>query len=221
MSQTASHSRPSVSIVLPTFDRLEYLRPALDSVFAQTWSNWDLVIADDGSGDELRSYLRGLEDRPRVKVVLLPHRGIPAAVRNAALREATGTHVAFLDSDDLWAPRKLELQMALLAARPECRWSYTAFRRVDRLGAPLAEERTRRWHPGRVQTHSRQAGRRSQVEHEKRPHAISVGIAPMIYSSRPGQSSSRAGSPASISPLTSNPKPEWPRDTNCASKRRR
>jgi glycosyltransferase involved in cell wall biosynthesis len=147
MSQTASHPRPSVSIVLPTFNRLEHLRPALDSVFAQTWSNWDLVISDDGSGDELRSYLRGLEGQPRVKIVWLPHRGIPAAVRNAALREATGTHVAFLDSDDLWAPRKLERQISLLAARPECRWSYTAFRRVDRVGALLAEERTRRWHP--------------------------------------------------------------------------
>jgi glycosyltransferase involved in cell wall biosynthesis len=147
MSETASHSQPSVSIVLPTFDRLDYLRPALDSVFAQTWSAWDLIIADDGSGDELCAYLRGLEDRPRVKVVWLPHQGIPAAVRNAALREATGTHVAFLDSDDLWAPRKLELQMALLAARPECGWSYTAFRRVDRAGALLPEERTRRWYP--------------------------------------------------------------------------
>ena len=137
----------SVSVVVPTFNRLEYLRPALDSVFAQTWTAWDLVIADDGSDDELRAYLRGLADRPRVKVLWLPHRGIPAAVRNAALREATGTHVAFLDSDDLWAPRKLELQLGLLRDRPDCQWSYTAFRRVDRLGALLAEEGTLRWHP--------------------------------------------------------------------------
>jgi len=134
-----------VSIVVPTYDRVDYLRPALESVFAQTWSNWDLVIADDGSGDEMRAYLRDLGNRPRVQVVWLPHRGIPAAVRNAALRAAGGSHVAFLDSDDLWAPRKLERQVALLSARPECRWSYTAFRQVDRLGVPLAGERTRRW----------------------------------------------------------------------------
>ena len=82
-----------------------------------------------------------------MKVVWLPHRGIPAAVRNAAIREATGTHVAFLDSDDLWAPRKLERQIALLTARPECSWSYTAFRQVDCQGAPLAEEHTRRFTP--------------------------------------------------------------------------
>ena len=136
-----------MSIVVPTFDRLEYVRPALDSVFAQTFSDWDLIIADDGSGEDLRAYLRDLGSRPRVKVVWLPHRGIPAAVRNAAVREATGTHVAFLDSDNLWAPRKLERQIALLTARPECGWSYTAFRQVDRQGAPLAEERTRRFTP--------------------------------------------------------------------------
>jgi glycosyltransferase involved in cell wall biosynthesis len=138
---------PAVSIVVPTFDRLEYLRPALDSVFAQTFDDWNLIIADDGSGEELRGYLRDLGSRPRVKVVWLPRRGVPAAVRNAALREANGTHVAFLDSDDVWAPRKLERQVALRTARPECAWSYTAFRRVDHRGAPLAGEHARRWHP--------------------------------------------------------------------------
>jgi glycosyltransferase involved in cell wall biosynthesis len=147
ISNAAPHSEKTVSIVVPTFNRLEYLRPALESVFAQTWNAWDLIIADDGSTDDVRAYLRGLKDRPQVKVVWLPHRGIPAVVRNAALREATGTHVAFLDSDDRWAPHKLQVQMTLLGARPECRWSYTAFRQVDRLGTPLAAERTRRWHP--------------------------------------------------------------------------
>jgi glycosyltransferase involved in cell wall biosynthesis len=146
-SETAPAARPWVSIVVPTFDRVEYLRPALDSVFAQTWTDWELIIADDGSGEDLRAYLRDLGSRPRVKVLWLEHRGVPAAVRNAAIREAMGTHVAFLDSDDLWAPRKLERQLALLAARPECGWSYTAFRQVDRRGAPLAEEAMRRFIP--------------------------------------------------------------------------
>src|SRR3954470_20897049 len=106
----------AVSIVVPTFNRLDYLRPALASVFAQTWNDWDLVIADDGSDDDVRAYLHDLEleQRPRVRVLSLPHRGNPAAVRNAALHVATGTYVAFLDSDDLWAPRKLELQLDAL-----------------------------------------------------------------------------------------------------------
>jgi glycosyltransferase involved in cell wall biosynthesis len=142
-----AEGRGSVSIVVPTFNRLDYLRPALDSVFAQTWTDWDLIVADDGSGEELRAYLRQLDDRPRVKVLRLPHSGIPAAVRNAGVREATGAYVAFLDSDDLWAPHKLERQIAAMRARPLCRWSYTAFRRVDRYGNVLAEERQRPWHP--------------------------------------------------------------------------
>jgi glycosyltransferase involved in cell wall biosynthesis len=137
----------SVSIVVPTFNRLDYLRSALDSVFAQTWTDWDLIIADDGSGEELRAYLRQFDHRPRVKVLSLAHTGIPAAVRNAGVREATGAYVAFLDSDDLWAPRKLALQIAAMRARPSCQWSYTAFRRVDRHGKVLAEERYRPWHP--------------------------------------------------------------------------
>ena len=142
-----ARSEGSVSIVVPTFNRLDYLRPALDSVFAQTWTDWDLIIADDGSDEELRAFFRRLDDQPRVKVLRLPHSGIPAAVRNAGLRQATGVYVAFLDSDDLWAPHKLELQIAAMRARPACQWSYTAFRRVDRDGKVLAEERHRPWHP--------------------------------------------------------------------------
>jgi glycosyltransferase involved in cell wall biosynthesis len=134
----------TVSVVVPTFERLDYLRPALDSVFAQTWPDWELIIADDGSGQDVQAYLSALEARPRVTAVRLPHTGNPAAVRNAGLRAATGTHVAFLDSDDLWAPRKLERQLATLGER---RWGYTAFRRVDAAGRVLPEERTRPWRP--------------------------------------------------------------------------
>jgi glycosyltransferase involved in cell wall biosynthesis len=136
-----------VSIVLPTFNRLQYLRPALDSIFAQTWTDWNLVIADDGSDDVTRAFLRGLERRERVQVVWLAHRGFPSAVRNAALREATGEYVAFLDSDDLWAPRKLELQMAALRERPECQWSYTGFTHVDGATEVIPGIRPRRWRP--------------------------------------------------------------------------
>jgi glycosyltransferase involved in cell wall biosynthesis len=137
--------RAEVSIILPTFKRLSYLRSAIESVFAQTFDDWDLIIADDGSDEETRAYLRGLENRPRLKVLLMPHVGNPAAVRNAGLRHATGARVAFLDSDDLWAPRKLELQVAALAARPRCLWSYTAFTRVDAAGRLLPDEYRPRW----------------------------------------------------------------------------
>lgn len=138
---------PAVSIVLPTFNRLRFLRPTVESAFAQTFTDWELIIADDGSDAQTRQYLRILADRPRVKLIWLSHTGTPAIVRNAALLEASGEYVAFLDSDDLWAARKLQRQIETLRARVSCRWSYTAFSQVDESGEPLAEEAHRRWVP--------------------------------------------------------------------------
>jgi glycosyltransferase involved in cell wall biosynthesis len=140
-----------VSIVLPTFNRLEILRGTIASVFAQSSPDFELVIADDGSDEETRAFLSQLECA-RVRVLQLEHSGSPATTRNAALAAASGEFVAFLDSDDSWLPEKLALQVAALDARPECAWSYTAFTRVDARGELLADERTRRWRPceGRI-----------------------------------------------------------------------
>jgi glycosyltransferase involved in cell wall biosynthesis len=139
--------KPAVSIVLPTFNRLRFLRPTIESVFAQTFADWELIIADDGSDEGTREYLRTLASEPRVKLIWLPHAGIPAVVRNAALAEARAEYVAFLDSDDLWAPSKLQRQFEVLRARVGSRWIYTAFSQVDASGQPLPEELHRRWVP--------------------------------------------------------------------------
>jgi len=130
---------PLVSIVLATFNRLHYLRPSLDSVFAQTFQDWELIIADDGSDLETTSYLATFADLPRVKVLRLTHTGKPAVVRNAALRQALGEYVAFMDSDDLWLPKKLEIQLASLRRRSGCRWGQTTFVLVDPCGASIKE----------------------------------------------------------------------------------
>lgn len=125
---------PVVSVVLPTFNRLEYLRIAVESVYAQTFPEWELIIADDGSDEETRAYLRALENPPHVRIIWLSHCGIPGAVRNAALREARGEYIAFLDSDDQWMPMKLERQIAALRAHGDCHWSYTGYFRIDASG---------------------------------------------------------------------------------------
>jgi glycosyltransferase involved in cell wall biosynthesis len=138
---------PLVSIVLPTCNRLRFLRPAVESLFAQSFDDWELVIADDGSDQPTRRYLQALNALPRVQLVWLSHCGTPAIVRNAALRQARGSFVAFMDSDDLWMPTKLQRQIDVLRSRPRCRWSYTAFSQIDGSGATLAEEATRRWVP--------------------------------------------------------------------------
>ncbi len=79
---------PTVSVILPTFNRLKYLRAAIQSAREQTFHDWELVIADDGSDAATRGYLQTLEDPPRIRVIRLSHCGKPAVVRNAALRAA-------------------------------------------------------------------------------------------------------------------------------------
>jgi glycosyltransferase involved in cell wall biosynthesis len=130
---------PLVSIVLATFNRLKYLRPSLESVFAQTFQDWELIIADDGSDSETVSYLASVAGLPRVKVLRLTHTGRPAVVRNAALRQVRGEYVAFMDSDDLWLPDKLEIQLASLSRRRACRWSQTTFVLVDACGDSIKQ----------------------------------------------------------------------------------
>jgi glycosyltransferase involved in cell wall biosynthesis len=125
-----------VSVVMPTFNRLKHLRSAVASVFAQTVPDWELLIADDGSDTETRAYLRSLSEAPRVRILWRSHCGVPAVVRNAALAEASGKYVAFLDSDDEWMPQKLQRQLTALRARPERHWSYTGYVLIDDAGNP-------------------------------------------------------------------------------------
>lgn len=136
---------PEVSVVLPTFNRLQYLRPAVESVFAQTFSDWELIVADDGSERATAAYVAALANPPRVKVLRLDHTGNPGAVRNAACQAARGEYIAFLDSDDLWLPTKLALQVASLRAHPERGWGHTAFSAIDETGELLAGARSRWW----------------------------------------------------------------------------
>jgi glycosyltransferase involved in cell wall biosynthesis len=131
---------PAVSVILPTFNRLKYLRAAVESVFAQTFPDWELIIADDGSAPETTAYLATLAPLPRVKLMLLEHCGNPSAVRNAAVRQSGGERLAFLDSDDLWLPRKLELQLKAQKEATRCRWSYTGLTRIDSTGSVMAGE---------------------------------------------------------------------------------
>jgi glycosyltransferase involved in cell wall biosynthesis len=136
---------PEVSIILPTFNRLQFLRAAVDSVFAQTFSDWELIIADDGSDAETVAWLGSLARAPRVSVLRLPHTGNPGAVRNAGLGAARGEHVAFLDSDDLWLPQKLTAQLASLRQHPQRSWGCTAFALIDDSGQPPSVPQARTW----------------------------------------------------------------------------
>jgi glycosyltransferase involved in cell wall biosynthesis len=95
---TKSHQ---FSIVIPTYNRLKFLQQALDTVWAQTHDDYEIIVVDDGSTDGTWDYLASLECR--VKRVRQSNRG-PAAARNMGVRLAEGEYVAFLDSDDFWLP---------------------------------------------------------------------------------------------------------------------
>jgi glycosyltransferase involved in cell wall biosynthesis len=140
-----SRGAPKVSVIMATFNRAQYLAPAIDSVLRQTLPDFELLIADDGSDDATRAVLRSLTTDPRVRVLWREHCGIPAAVRNAALREARGQFVAFQDSDDVWMPDKLTRQLEALDSRPGVRWSYTACSHIDAGGADVAPAGVSAW----------------------------------------------------------------------------
>ena len=128
-------AQPLVSVILPAYNRLAYLRAAIESVRAQTLTDWELIIADDGSDAPTRAYL-SLPGDARIRVLFLAHSGNPSRARNAAIAAATGRFIAFIDSDDLWVPEKLERQLAAMGRPPARRWSYSAVRRIDAEGNP-------------------------------------------------------------------------------------
>lgn len=126
---------PLVSVVIPTYDRLPLLREAMESVRAQTLADWELVVVDDGSTDGTCEYLEGIAgEDARVRPLVLPHSGSATVARSAGVNASRGEWIAFLDSDDLWLPRKLEVQLRETLQHPQCGWSYTAYRHVDAHG---------------------------------------------------------------------------------------
>jgi glycosyltransferase involved in cell wall biosynthesis len=135
---------PLVSVVIPTYNRLALLRDAIESVRAQTHGAWELIVVDDGSTDGTAEYLAGLAARePRVRVLALPHVGVVGRLYQQGADAARGDYVAFQDSDNVWHPEKLALQLDALAAHPGARWSGTAAGTMDAAGTPLPYDRAK------------------------------------------------------------------------------
>src|SRR5438093_7506141 len=101
-----------VSVIIPTFNRFRLLCRAVESVLAQTYHDFEIIVVDDGSTDESQGIFP--QRFPEVHYLRIEHTGIPPIARNAGLRTAQRDYIAFLDSDDQWLPKKLELQVAVL-----------------------------------------------------------------------------------------------------------
>ncbi len=114
---------PFFSVIIPTYNRLPFVRKAVESVLTQTWKDWELLVIDDGSTDGTPQWIRTLTD-PRVVYRWQENQGVSMA-RNTGLRLAKGEWVAFLDSDDRFTPRKLERVRAAIETYPDIRVVHT------------------------------------------------------------------------------------------------
>lgn len=114
-------STPNVCVLIPAYNAEKYIAAALDSVYAQTYSDFEVIVVDDGSDDETGAVVARY---PEVIYRKCPHRGI-SATRNTCLEMASGEWLAFLDADDLWHPEKLSRQIAYLEAHPDCQILFT------------------------------------------------------------------------------------------------
>ena len=112
--------KPLVSIIIPCYNRADIIEPAIASVQAQTFQDWELIVLDDGSSDNIRGIMtKFMETDPRIRLVChTQNQGEPAA-RNTGISVALGRFIAFLDSDDEWLPEKLEHQVAAVMAMPD------------------------------------------------------------------------------------------------------
>jgi glycosyltransferase involved in cell wall biosynthesis len=106
---------PTVSVIIPTFNRAAMLKQAVESVLSQDFRDFELIVVDDGSTDDTMAVLASY---PLASVIRQPHRGVSTA-RNAGIKTATGRFIAFLDSDDLWLPQKLSVQTAFFQKHPD------------------------------------------------------------------------------------------------------
>lgn len=107
-------SSPLVSIIIPAYNATRTLEETVQSALAQTMSDFEIIIVDDGSSDNTLEFARAMKDE-RIRVLTQPNGGV-AAARNTGIRAAIGKYVALLDSDDLWMPRKLERNLEVLEA---------------------------------------------------------------------------------------------------------
>lgn len=120
-----------VSIITPAYKAASFVSTTIESVRAQSYPHWEMLIADDCSPDDTRAVIADWARRdPRIRLIALPVNSGPAGARNAALSEARGRWIAFLDSDDLWLPEKLERSIAF-AQRHGAALTYTGYRRIN------------------------------------------------------------------------------------------
>jgi len=126
-----------VSVIIPAYNQSHYLGTAIESVLAQTYPNFEIIIVDDGSTDATRQVAHSFE-RPDIRYVYQVNAGLSAA-RNTGIRNSRGEYFAYLDSDDLFMPQKLDLLVAKLKHDPQLGFVAGQAQLINEHGEPLDE----------------------------------------------------------------------------------
>jgi glycosyltransferase involved in cell wall biosynthesis len=113
-----------IDIIIPTFNRAQVLKRAIESVLNQTYQNFSLFIVDDGSTDETPIFLKQIQNNKKVKILSQKNLGVSAA-RNLAIKTSKSPWISFLDSDDEWLPEKLMTQVNFIQNNPEVKFVHT------------------------------------------------------------------------------------------------
>lgn len=121
---------PEVSIIIPTFNRANFLKIAINSVLNQTYSDYEIIVVSNGSTDNSEMVVEKFQD-PRIKFIKQEASGSPASPRNHGIRISKGNYIAFCDDDDIWLPEKLEQQMEFLTNNLQFGVCYTKMKRFN------------------------------------------------------------------------------------------
>lgn len=134
MIYTKKDSESLVSVITPSYNSSPFIKETIESVQAQSYANWEMIIVDDKSRDDSVHVIKQyIEKDPRIKLITLTQNVGAARARNIALKEAQGDYIAFLDSDDLWLPTKLAEQVAFMQ-KDNLAFSFTSYSLIDEQG---------------------------------------------------------------------------------------
>jgi teichuronic acid biosynthesis glycosyltransferase TuaG len=125
-----------ISVIVPVYDAARFLDDTINTVLAQTYTNWELILVDDHSTDNSVEIIKSYREKDaRIKLFTNAKNSGAAISRNRGIDESHGRYITFLDSDDLWVPEKLERQVGFMRSK-NCAFSFTSYQFADSTGKP-------------------------------------------------------------------------------------
>lgn len=128
-----------VSIITPSYNSEKFIGKTIESVLAQTYQNWEMIIVDDKSTDSSTDIIKNYTEKDeRIRLIMLNKNGGVASARNKAILECKGDYIAFLDSDDLWLPEKLEKQLNFMLENHHA-FTYLSYEKINSKGEVIGK----------------------------------------------------------------------------------